>query len=298
MQKDEADNLADLHLLVQVVDAGGLAAAAEKLGTTRSLVSRRLLALEARLGARLLHRNARELGVTGTGEEVYRHAVLMCEAAQAALLAAREGKAGRVSVGAHALLRPLLDELIAAWGAAHPHDRLAACVADSHADALVRERLDALLDVGVATQAPGLSSQPLGSMRLVVVGSPALLERLGQPVRPELVEDACWLAFAGAPWNLRGVAPRKLQPRLSSDHLPTLLAAVRAGVGLVQLPMYTCHDDLAAGRLQMVFEAFEARPLPWHALTPKVTAAHGFLAFTREYLAGQRERGLLADASL
>jgi DNA-binding transcriptional LysR family regulator len=298
MQKDEADNLADLHLLVQVVDAGGLAAAAEKLGTTRSLVSRRLLALEARLGARLLHRNARELGVTGTGEEVYRHAVQMCEAAQAALLAARDGKAGRISIGAHGLLRPLLDELIAAWGVAHPHDRLAACVADSHADALVRERLDALLDVGVATQRQGLSTHPLGSMRLVVVASPALLERLGQPVRPELVEDACWLAFASAPWNLRGVAPRKLQPRLSSDHLPTLLAAARAGMGLVQLPMYACHDDLAAGRLRLVFEAFEARPLPWHALTPKVTAAQQFVAFTRQYLAGQHDRGLLPAASL
>ena len=93
---EQADNLADLHLLVQVIDAGGLAAAAQTLGTTRSLVSRRLLALEARLGAKLLNRNTRGLSVTATGEEVYRHAVLMCEAAQAALHAAGSGRRSMV----------------------------------------------------------------------------------------------------------------------------------------------------------------------------------------------------------
>jgi DNA-binding transcriptional LysR family regulator len=293
MQKDEADNLADLHLLVQVVDTGGLAAAAQKLGTTRSLVSRRLLALEARLGTRLLHRNARELGVTAVGEEVYRHAVLMCEAAEAALLAARAGRLGRLRISAQALLTGLLDELVAAWGADRPSEQLVVDADGSDGGALLRERLDVLLHAGEIPQAGGLAAHALGSMRLVVVAAPALLERLGRPVRPDLVDDSYWLGFTEMPWNLRGTAPRLLRPRLSSDRLPTLLAAARAGMGLVQLPMHACHDDLQSGRLQLVFEAFEARPLPLYAVTLKVSPAREFVAFAQRHLARMEGRGLL-----
>lgn len=296
MQMEQTDNLADLHLLVQVIDAGSLAAAAHNLGTTRSLVSRRLLALESRLGTRLLHRSARGLSITAVGEEVYRHAVLMCEAAQAALLAARQGRAGMLRVGAHGLLLPLLDELITAWALAHPAERLTNQTSGSSATALLHERLDLLLDVGVPTQAGGLVPHTLGSVRLVVVASPELLARLKRPTRPELVPDEHWLAFTGAPWNLRGVAARKLRPRLESDHLPTLLEAARAGMGLVQLPMYACHAHLQEGQLQALFEGFEALPLPLHALAPKVSPAQAFVAFARNHLTGMEARGVFASA--
>jgi DNA-binding transcriptional LysR family regulator len=296
MQMEQADNLADLHLFVQVIDAGGLAAAAQTLGTTRSLVSRRLMALESRLGARLLNRHTRGLSVTATGEEVYRHAVLMCEAAQAALHAAGAGRSGVLRVGAHGLLRPLLDQLLAAWAAAHPDERLVSRGADADAAAVQGQRADVLLDVGVPTQASGLQAHALGSLRLVVVASPALLDRLKHPTRPELVEDRHWLAFAGAPWNLRGVAARTLQPRLATDHLPALLVAARAGMGLVQVPMYACHDDLRAGHLQTLFEGFEARPLPFHANAPKATPAHPFIAFARNHLGGMGAQGVLGSA--
>jgi DNA-binding transcriptional LysR family regulator len=292
----QADNLADLHLLVEVIDAGGLAAAAQKLGTTRSLVSRRLIALETRLGVSLLQRNARGLNVTPTGQEVYRHAVLMCEAAHAALIAASNGQAGLLRVAAHGLLSPLLDELVAFWGTTHPRERL---ITRSTGDtsALLQEHLDLLLDVDAPIPAEGLVDHALGSMRLVVVASPELLDRLKRPSRPELVEDEHWLAFAGAPWSLRGVAPRQLQPRLASDHLPTLLAAARAGMGLVQVPLYACREDLLGGRLDEVFQAFEARPLALHARVPKVSAADPFIAALRQHLAGMEERGVFVASA-
>src|SRR5690348_15890380 len=85
---DRINNLGDLYLFVQVIEAGGFSAAATRMGTTCSLLSRRLIALEQRLGARLLHRNARQFALTATGERVYRHASAMCEAAIAAEQAA------------------------------------------------------------------------------------------------------------------------------------------------------------------------------------------------------------------
>jgi len=52
-------NLNDLQFFVQAVDCGGFAAAARRLGVPKSTISKRVAELEARLGARLIHRTSR-----------------------------------------------------------------------------------------------------------------------------------------------------------------------------------------------------------------------------------------------
>ena len=59
--------LDDMLLFTEVVAAGGITGAAERLGLRKSTVSRRLAALEARLGARLLERTTRRLRLTELG---------------------------------------------------------------------------------------------------------------------------------------------------------------------------------------------------------------------------------------
>src|SRR5699024_4947051 len=104
---EQARHLDNLHLLVKIIEAGSLAAAARELDTTRSLVSRRLMALEKAFGARLVYRDARRFAVTPAGERVYKHAVVMCDAADAAFAAADEARtagAGTLRVGMHEAL--------------------------------------------------------------------------------------------------------------------------------------------------------------------------------------------------
>ena len=75
-------DFADVALFRSIVTAGSLSAAAREMGTTPMLVSRRLAALEAELGARLFHRTTRSLSLTPEGEAFLPHA--------AALIAARD----------------------------------------------------------------------------------------------------------------------------------------------------------------------------------------------------------------
>ncbi|KRF01796.1 hypothetical protein ASG87_09795 [Frateuria sp. Soil773] len=300
---DQTGQLANLYLLTRVIDAGGFSAAAREMGTTRSLLSRRIIALEQQLGARLLHRDARRFAVTAVGEQVYRQAVLMCEAAQAAVAVAREaqGPAGLLRVDMPGPLSPLLSGVLAEFADRNPQLRLAAS-ASGGADALLRQRADVALSLGSALPDSGdIVARPLGSARLVMVASPELLQQLDHPRHPDNVEDRHCLGYTGhglAPdWQLRGTTPRRRHARLVSDHLPTVLASARAGMGFAQLPMYACHEDLASGRLQLVFEAFEARPLPLHALTMAGHAsgelALGLIRFVREQLARMPALGLL-----
>jgi DNA-binding transcriptional LysR family regulator len=77
-------DLNDLLYFAEVVDRGGFTAAGRALGVPKSRLSRRIALLEARLGARLLHRTTRKLSLTTLGEQFHRHCVAMREDAEAA----------------------------------------------------------------------------------------------------------------------------------------------------------------------------------------------------------------------
>ena len=70
-----ADEISDLRLLTQVVAAGSLTAAAERLDSSLPAVSRRLAALESRLGVRLIDRNARRFNLTEEGTLLHERAL-------------------------------------------------------------------------------------------------------------------------------------------------------------------------------------------------------------------------------
>ena len=77
-------DLNDLYYFVQVVDHAGYAAASRALGMPKLKLSRRIIALEERLGVRLLQRSTRKLTVTEIGQEFHRHCVAMLVEAGAA----------------------------------------------------------------------------------------------------------------------------------------------------------------------------------------------------------------------
>src|SRR3954467_5685665 len=62
-----ADTLAEMGIFAKVVAAGSLSAAARELGVSTAVVSRRLAALESRLGVRLINRTTRSLHLTDEG---------------------------------------------------------------------------------------------------------------------------------------------------------------------------------------------------------------------------------------
>src|ERR1700742_3765574 len=69
-----AMDLEDLRTFVDVADAGGVSAAARRLGVSKSIVSRRLFRLESELGIQLLARTTRGAALTEAGVTFREHA--------------------------------------------------------------------------------------------------------------------------------------------------------------------------------------------------------------------------------
>ena len=71
---DAALHAADVGFVATLAAAGSLSAAARELGVSTAAVSKRLAALEARLGTALVSRTTRRMGLTPEGEVVLAHA--------------------------------------------------------------------------------------------------------------------------------------------------------------------------------------------------------------------------------
>ena len=82
----------DLMMLVEVVEAGGFSAASQRTGIPKSRLSRRISALEKRLGVALLMRNARHFEVTELGQEMFQRGLKIRDETRAALTVAEEGR--------------------------------------------------------------------------------------------------------------------------------------------------------------------------------------------------------------
>ena len=85
--------LEDMNVFVRIVEAGGIGKAADQLGIAKSGVSRRLVALESRLGVPLINRTTRSSSLTSIGREYYERAIkLIGDVSELDALATDEGK--------------------------------------------------------------------------------------------------------------------------------------------------------------------------------------------------------------
>ena len=142
--------LDDMLLFAEVVATGGITAAAKRLGLRKSTVSRRLAALEERLGLRLLERNTRGLRLTEAGRQYHGHcARLVAEAREVnrALSDSRDTPQGTLRIATLSLLGELLTPIIAELLLRQPRLRVEVSLAQEHVD-LVAEEYDLALRTG------------------------------------------------------------------------------------------------------------------------------------------------------
>lgn len=248
-----------LAVFAEVAQAGSFSEAARRLGLTRSAVSQRVAVLEGELGVRLLNRTTRSLSLTEAGRAMLPHCHQVASAAARALEAARahhDRPTGRLVISAakgpaHALVTPVLPELIEAYPDLDIELRVQEAVVD-----LVADGVDVVLRAGDVDST--LRGRRLGALELRVCGSPGYLEA-GRPQALEDLLDHRWLSFAPVGDTLRlGGRSVKLSPRLRVDDGEVLRRMLLAGSGLGLLPTFYVQADLDAGRLETVLEPLAA----------------------------------------
>ena len=184
----------DLLLFARVVEAGSFTRAADRVGLPKSTVSRRLAALETRLGERLLARSTRKLALTEFGQGVLEHARRLLEEAEAAQAFALHRQATprgrlRVSMPPGFSENLLLSSFFLQFCADYPEVRLELDLSARRVD-LLAEQFD--LAIRVASSLPDdatLVARRLATLPGGLYASPAYLNRYGRPDSPEALME-------------------------------------------------------------------------------------------------------------
>jgi DNA-binding transcriptional LysR family regulator len=288
-------DLNDMLYFTEVVETGGFAAAARRLGLPKSKISRRVAELEARLGVRLLQRTTRKLSLTDVGALYLRHCSAMRDAAQAAQEAVeyiQTEPRGTIRVACPLTLAlSTIGPLVPVFLARYPQVRIDMRVSNRVVD-LIEEGFDIALRVRPSLEnSASLVVKNFGQSRTLLVASPQQLQRQWQPTGPEQLAGLDTVAMSAvdgkSSWVLRGAggATHTLvhEPRYCADDLATLRFAVLGGIGMCFMPDYMCEEDLRAGRMVEVLPGWNPTPGIFHAVYPTrrgmVPAVRAFLDF-------------------
>ena len=278
------DRIQAMAIYVAVAEAGGFAAAARRLGLSPPSATRAVAELEARLGAKLLHRTTRSVGMTEAGqryladcrrilaeiEEVERHAAGIHAAPSGLVTVSASVLFGRMAVA------PSLLDLI---------DRYPALTVNAlFVDRVVNISEEAV-DVAVRiADLPDSSLQAVrvGETRRVVCAAPAYVAANGLPETPADLAGHATIDFRNASrsgdWAFRrpnGVEIARHAPRFQVNSAEVAIAAAKSGRGLTRVLSYMIAAEVAAGELVLALEAFAPAPAPVHVLhkEPGLTSA-------------------------
>jgi len=277
-----------------VVDAGSFVGAADALGLSKAAVSRYVGELEARLGARLLHRTTRRLSLTEEGEVFYSRCKELLAGVEEA-----EAELGSRSAAARGLLRvnaPFtfgIRYLAPLWGgfrALYPQVDLDVTLSDRVVD-LVDEGYDLAIRISVLPSS-SLVSKRLGSTRMTLCASPRYIEQRGMPLHPDDLASHAVISYShwstGNEWHFVGPEGRvsvKTRPWMFSNNGDTCRAAALSDQGVILQPDFLVGADVEAGTLIHLLPEYRSLEIGIYAVyptrkhvAPKVRALIDFLS--------------------
>lgn len=292
-----ADRFEDLRALVAVVSAGGFAAGAERLGVAKSAVSRRIRELEDRLGARLFDRTTRRIQLTEIGREFHDRAVELLtgldEAEEAASSASGELR-GRIRVAAPvSFTAHCLAPVVVRFLERHPAVSLSIDTDDRMVD-LVRGGFDLAVRIADLPDS-SLVARRLATIRHACVASPALLQRLGTPQRPEDLSRFPGVIYSNREeasyWRFADNVVPTVSSQLDFANGDAVREAAIAGLGVAVLPTFIVHDAVRRGALSIVLAEHVVPPLAMHAVHPstrnQTARARAFIDFLVDAFGGE-----------
>ena len=273
-------DLNDTLIFVKVVEHGSFIAAARALRLPKTTVSRKVQDLETRLGAQLLHRTTRKLGLTEAGNVYFEHSQRIARELDEA-----ESAVGQLQGGPRGWLRftapysiginwvaPLLGE----FHARHPELRLEMLLSNENVDIIDKE-LDVALRVGNLPDS-NFVARRLSVFRTQVYASPAYLERHGEPLTPDDLVHHRTLAMQKSRrngsyyWTLgdgQRVDDYRVDPVLVANDPGALTGALICGEGLMLASDVTLKPYAEQGLIQRVLAGWTGPEVDFNAVFPR-----------------------------
>lgn len=270
------DKLRAMQVFIAIAEHGSLTAAARAMQSSLPATVRMLAAFEAHLGVRLFNRTTRRISLTDEGRrhlESCRQVLAALKDAEAGLSAKAHEPAGQLTITTPMLFGQMhVAPAVTRFVQQHSQMRCHVLLLDRVVN-LLEEGVDVGVRIGHLEDST-LIAQPVGSIRRVVVASPAFLAQHGTPAHPKDLADLNCVrvsdhAPAWGPFNDQGRQLRvAVSGNLTFNHNAPAIEACAAGVGLGIFMSYQVAPWIRSGQLLAVLQAFEPAEHPINLVYP------------------------------
>ena len=294
------DRLAGLHLFIRVVETSSFSKAAGDLGIAQPTATKAIAAIEARLGARLLHRSTRGVTPTQVGALYYEKCKRISsdvEAAENLTTLLQSGVGGLIRISTSlAFGRRVMVPLVLRYMSEHAGVGIDLLFDDRYVN-LVEQGVDLAIRMGRLADST-LGARYLGKNPWVVVASMAYLNENPAPQVPADLAGHNCIIYSSVQgddrWGFTGPSGEEVSVpvtgRLRTNNLSAVLAATRAGMGLAVLPWYVARESVADMTVTPVLTDHTLPAQEMHAVypSPKLVSARvtHFINFLQQALAG------------
>ncbi|TAA44722.1 LysR family transcriptional regulator [Pseudoxanthomonas winnipegensis] len=273
-------DLNDTLIFVKVVEKGSFVGAASALRLPKTTVSRKVQELETRLGAQLLHRTTRKLGLTEAGNVYYEHCQRIARE-----LAEAESAVGQLHAGPRGWLRvtapysigidkiaPLLGE----FHARHPEVRVEMLLSNEPMD-LIGGEVDVALRLGNLPDS-NLIARKLGVLYTQVFAANSYIARHGEPLHPDDLQYHRTFAMTkhrqghSYSWSLNdgnGAREFAINPILVANDPSALKGALLCGEGLLLSADVMVKPFVEHGLVQRVLAGWTGGEYELNAVFPR-----------------------------
>ncbi|OBU04970.1 LysR family transcriptional regulator [Morganella psychrotolerans] len=299
MQKN--DSFSGITAFVAAAQSGSFTAAADKLGITKSAVSKRLILLESALGVSLFQRGNRRITLTISGERYLQHclaALNILSEAEDDISKQQTTLSGRLRIDLPAAfgrrrVMPVLDGLMSRY----PQLMMSISFRERYID-LAEEGADLAIRIGELANSSHLIARRLTSQTLVLCAAPEYLAQYGEPETIDaLAQHRCIVGFRQDQpfyWPLyceekpQRIIPPPFYELADGD---AMLSTVLNGHGIAQLPLWMAGDYLRDGLLCRVLPASEGAQIPIHVIWLKNTQLPAKTRFVADALIAAAKNG-------
>lgn len=261
-----------------VVEAGSFTAAAERLGLSKSFISKQVSQLERELGTRLLYRTTRKLSLSDEGARFYDHCkLIMTEAAnaKAEIMESQSTPRGRIRITVpQSLMISGVGQILLNFQQQYPDIELDVIVSGRVED-LVDEGIDIALRVGQLEDST-LISRKLADCVFQVVASPQYIAKWGEPKEPvDLIQHNC-LVYGDSrlsrnwPFHMPNDESImvKVAGSLTCNDGHFILNAVLEGLGIGFGPSILYQKHIDEGALRLLLSDYYQQPTAISAIYP------------------------------
>ncbi|WP_050477333.1 LysR family transcriptional regulator [Herbaspirillum rhizosphaerae] len=287
------NKLREIECFIAVAELGSFVKAADALNVSKAAVSRTILELEARLGARLMQRTTRRLSLTEAGSlylERCKHIVSALEDADQMLTVGNTDPTGLLRINVPQTFGVL--HLVNVWPCLlrrYPGIKLDITLSDRIVD-IIEEGYDLAIRIARLPNS-SLIYRKLASTRIVVCASPAYLEKHGTPQHPDDLKDHMVMGYSYSAdkdeWHFEGpegAVSVKTNVRMHANNGDTCVAAALAGIGITRQPTFMLSEHIRSGKLVPIMPDYMSAELGIYAVYPSRTHLPAKVRATIDFL--------------